>query len=533
MDRESQLDALKKQPFDLLVVGGGATGAGVALDAISRGLSVGLVEQDDFAAGTSSRSTKLIHGGVRYLEKAVLDLDRGQYALVKEALQERSILLRLAPHLARYIPLLTPLYHRTEVPYYYAGLKMYDWLAGDHDAPPSRYVSAREALDACPMLKADGLRGGVVYSDGQFDDARMNLSILLRASELGAACVNHVAVKGLTKQAEKVTGVTVEDKLTGTSFAIRASVVVNATGPLADFVRHLDDPEAPDLLKASSGTHIILDRRFSAPEMALLIPKTEDDRVLFLLPWLGHTLVGTTDNPAKVETHPRASHEDVAYILRQLSQYFAIQVTEKDILSTWCGLRPLVQSSASKSTANLSREHHVEVSSSGLVTIVGGKWTTYRRMAIDTVDEAIKVGDLKPTGPSRTETIFLAGGANYAIQNADDLRDRYQWDLGVCKYLNRAYGDRSTKVAEIAAKEGDASLVAGQPYLEAEVRYAARFESARTSIDVLARRLRLAFLDRRATLQALPRVQDILSEELGWDTAARDRDLNQAKAYLK
>jgi glycerol-3-phosphate dehydrogenase len=532
MDREAQLKKLESQTFDILVIGGGATGAGIALDAISRGLSVACVERDDFASGTSSRSTKLIHGGVRYLERAVLDLDRGQYELVKEALHERSILLRIAPHLTRFLPLLTPLYHRTEVPYYYAGLKMYDWLAGDQEAPPSRYVSAKEALEHCPMLKADGLRGGVVYYDGQFDDARMNLSIILRATELGAVAANHVEVTGFTKRDGKISGLKLRDNLTLKTFNSRAKIVINAAGPTADALRHLDNPKLKPLLKASSGVHIVLDRQFSATEMGILIPKTEDGRLIFMLPWLGHTLVGTTDNPAKVEANPRASDEDVAYILRQLSNYVATPITDKDILARWSGLRPLVQSPDSESTAKLSREHAIEVLPSGLLTIVGGKWTTYRKMALDAVDEAIVAAKLKPKNESKTENIFLAGGAGFSLSYAEELHQTYGWDLGVCKYLNRAYGDRSKQVAQIAAQGWDAGLLEGSPYLEAEVLYGARHECARTSIDVLARRLRLSFLDRKGALTALARVSELLAQELNWDAEQRDRDLKDAKAYL-
>ncbi len=530
LNRDTQLSALRQGGFDLLIVGGGATGCGIALDAISRGLKVALIEKDDFASGTSSRSTKLLHGGVRYLERAVLDLDRGQYALVKEALQEREILLRLAPHLARYLPLLTPLYHRAEVPYYYAGLKMYDWLAGDDDAPPSRYVSAKEALEHCPMLQPNHLRGGVVYYDGQFDDARMNLSILLRATELGTVAANYVGVTSLEMQNGRITGAQVQDTLAGSRFSISAKIVINATGPHADSLRQMADPKIAHLLKASSGAHIVLDRRFSAPEMGLLIPKTEDGRVLFLLPWLGHTLVGTTDNPSKVVSNPEASQEDIAYILRQLQKYFSIQVSSQDVLAKWSGLRPLVQSAAAVSTAKLSREHVVEVLPSGLLTIAGGKWTTYRRMSIDAMDEAIQAANLKPTGPSRTHEIFLAGGAAYSLQLPDELHATYGRDLYTCRYLARAYGDRAARVLDIADKEVKGVLVEGHPYLEAEVLYAARFEAACRSMDVVARRLRLSFLDSRATNKALPRVQALLGKELGWNADEKQADSAQSRA---
>jgi glycerol-3-phosphate dehydrogenase len=528
MNREAQLPLLQKDTFDILVVGGGATGAGIALDAVSRGLKTALVEKDDYAAGTSSRSTKLIHGGVRYLERAVLGLDFGEYALVKEALRERSILLKLAPHHARYIPLLTPLYHRWEVPYYVAGLKMYDWLSGDGKTPKSRYVSKREALLDCPMLKPENLRGGVVYYDGQFNDARMNLSIVQTASELGAVVANHVETLSLTKKSGKITGALVRDTLAGKSFEIQARCVVNATGPASDWLRKLDDPSTADLLKASSGAHIVLDRSFSAKECGLLIPKTEDGRVLFLLPWLGHTLVGTTDNPAAVEADPKATAEDVQYILRQLKKYFSIEVTQENILSKWSGLRPLVQTHSGVSTAKLSREHFVDISPSGLLTIAGGKWTTYRKMAVDAVDEAVKAFSLPAKGPSRTETISLAGGAGFKNETEAQLEKEFGWDAGTAKYFNRSYGDRFEKVAEIIRKGKHQTLVPHHPYVEAEVLYAIRFESARTSMDILARRLRLAFLDKKAALLALPKVNELLAAELGW--SEDEKSLDKAEA---
>jgi glycerol-3-phosphate dehydrogenase len=532
MDRETQLGQLESAPFDLLVVGGGATGAGIALDAISRGLRVALIERDDFACGTSSRSTKLLHGGVRYLEQAVWGLDLGQYALVKEALHERSVLLKLAPHLARYIPLLTPLYHRTEVPYYFTGLKMYDWLAGDRLSPKSRYVNAAEALVLCPMLQKDRLRGGVVYFDGQFDDARMNLSILIKACELGAVVVNHMELTGLVKSEGKITGARTQDTLTHKGYEIRAQCVLNATGPACDALRKMDNAQTPDLLKTSSGAHLVLDRRFSAPEMGLLIPKTEDGRVLFVLPWLGHTLVGTTDTPARVEKDPKATQEDVDYILRQLTHYSSLAVGPDDILAKWSGLRPLIQKHAGVSTAKLSREHFIDISPSGLLTIAGGKWTTYRRMGIDAVNEAIKAFGLKPTKESQTEHLPLAGGEAYVPDDWKTIEKECGWDTSTAKYLNRAYGCRWHSIAAIARQGHAAKLLGHQPYVEAEVVHAIRSESARTSIDILARRLRLAFLDRKGALAALPKVQSLLSQELGWSEAEREHDRMASLAYL-
>lgn len=533
MNREALLHSLQTQTFDILIVGGGATGAGILLDATTRGLKAALVERGDFACGTSSRSTKLLHGGVRYLERAVLDLDRGQYDLVKEALQERAILLKIAPHLARHLALLTPLYSRLEVPYYLTGLKMYDWLANDDQTPKSRYVSPSLAMQHCPMLRSEGLRGGVIYYDGQFDDARMNISILLRAVELGAAAANYTGVTALTKEAGKITGVDAIDHLTGQTFQIRARAVINATGPEADALRHLDDATLEPMMRASSGAHIVLDRKFAPSEMGLLIPKTEDERVLFLLPWMGHTLVGTTDNPAAVEPNPQATDRDVQYILRQLAKYFSIEVKPSDVRSRWSGLRPLVQPGASVSTAKISREHTIEHLPSGLLTIAGGKWTTYRRMALETVDEAIRVHGFKPPRASQTETVHVAGGAGYDAQLALRLHENYGLALTSCKHLCLSYGDRAERICELAQKQGFRALIPDAPYLEAEVAYAALFESARASIDVVARRMRLAFVNEKAARLAFGRVQETLSETLGWDEKQRQADRQRFEAYYQ
>jgi glycerol-3-phosphate dehydrogenase len=531
MNREEHIDRLKHERFDLLVIGGGATGAGVALDAASRGLTVALVERGDFAEGTSSRSTKLIHGGVRYLEQAVKKFDRSQFKLVRDALHERATLLKIAPHLAHPLPILTPLYGALEVPYYTTGLKIYDWLAGKAQLKPSRFVTRAEAQKRFPMLKRSGLKGGVLYYDGQFDDARMNLAIALSAAEKGAAAANHVEVTALEKRDGKLAGAVLHDWLSGESWELGAKVIVNATGPFADHVRRMDEPETPPMLSASSGIHIVLDGRFSPPDTGLLIPQTEDGRVLFLLPWLGHTLVGTTDNPAPIEAHPRASEEDILYILRHIEKYFDLPVSRRDVRSSWSGLRPLVSNPKAADTARLSRDHVINVSASGLVTIAGGKWTTYRKMALDTVDEAILVGDLRAKGPSRTEAIMLAGGEGFNPAQAKVLTDD-GFDEDVAVYLHHTYGSRAPQVAALAQEGHGARLAEGHPYLEAEVIYGARCEFARTAEDVLARRTRLGFLDEKAALEALPKVVALLSGELGWDEARKERELKTVRSRL-
>ncbi|MHB1398573.1 MAG: glycerol-3-phosphate dehydrogenase/oxidase [Trichloromonadaceae bacterium] len=518
MNRTAQLEHLHHdQIFDLLVIGGGATGCGVALDAASRGLRVALVEQNDFAEGTSSRSTKLVHGGVRYLELAVKQLDRVQYNLVRDGLRERGLLLKNAPHLAHRLALVTPLYSWWQIPYIFAGLKLYDLLAGQAGIGHSRLLSRKQALARFPMLKAQGLKAGVLYYDGQFNDARTALALAMTAAEQGATVVSHVEVRGLRKANGQLCGAELLDRLSGASWSIRARGVINATGPFADQVRLLDDPAAPPLLKLSSGIHIVLDKRFAPPDTGLMIPSTEDGRVLFVLPWEGHALVGTTDDAAEISEHPRPQPEEIAYLLRHLGKYFDIQVSAADVKAVWSGLRPLVLAADAGNTARLARDHFLQASPSGLLTITGGKWTTYREMAEDAVDLAIDHFALSPRRDCQTAAIVLAGGANYDCAGARILAEGFALPPQTAAHLHCTYGDRAAAVAELARSSGKRLLSDGHPYLEAEVIYAARHEAAGRAIDVLARRLPLALLDRQAALAALPRVIELLAPEFGWD----------------
>ncbi len=532
--REAMLDALRadEAPFDLLVIGGGATGAGVALDAVSRGLTVAVVERYDLASGTSSRSTKLIHGGVRYLEKAVKDFDRSQFALVRDALRERAVLIRNAPHLCHPLPLVTPLYNWLEVPYFMTGLKLYDALAGRANLAKSRFVDAREAKRRFPQLREDGLRGGVIYYDGQFDDARMNLAIAISAAERGAVIATHTAVVALHEDHGRLSGATVQDAYTGERIDVAARVIVNAAGPYVDEVRRLADADATPMLSASSGVHIVLDARFAPPDTGLLIPQTEDGRVLFLLPWQGSTLVGTTDHPADVVAEPRATEDEIEYVLRHVRQYFSVPVERSDVKAAWSGLRPLVSDPNASDTAKLSRDHVVHVDERhGLVSVAGGKWTTYRVMAADTVDVAVRSGGLTPSGPSATLDLRLAGAEGFDPTAAGALQER-GFDADVASHLHLSYGDRVWGVAALATGGLEERLAAGYPYLQAEVVFGAREELATSSADVLLRRTRLATVDAGAAAAALDAVHGLLADELGWSEERRARDLADARAAL-
>lgn len=529
MNRAEAIERLERENFDLLIIGGGATGCGVALEAASRGLRVALVERFDFSEGTSSRSTKLIHGGVRYLEIAVKNLDRVQLNLVRDALHERATLLRIAPHLSRPLWLLTPLYKFWEVPYYWFGLKLYDLLAGKGRLAMSRYLTARQTLEAFPKIRSSGLVGSVAYQDGQFDDARFNVLLALTAAEQGAVVLNQAEVTALLKQEGKLRGAVVRERLSGRELEVTARVVVNATGPFGDTIRRLDDPDAPPLLKISSGVHIVLDGKYSPPHAGLLIPRTEDGRVVFVLPWLGHTLVGTTDDPAQPSDHPGVSEGEIAYILRQVEPYLG-RIGREEVRSAWSGLRPLV-SRPEADTARLARDHLIQQSPSGLLTLTGGKWTTYRKMALDLVAYAARVWGFE-LRPSQTDRLPLVGAEGLDLYGGVLLLERnYGLDHATAAHLHRTYGSRAARVLELAQGR-PTLLLEGYPYLEAEVRYAVRHEMALTPMDFLARRTRLAFLDQQAAQKALPRVSDLMAQELGWSGEVSRRQQEQALKLL-
>lgn len=534
MGRQENLLKLKDGSlFDLVVIGGGATGCGTALDAATRGLKVALIEKNDFSEGTSSRSTKLVHGGVRYLEMAVKKLDKVQYNLVKDGLRERYILLKNAPHLSKRLPLVTPLYSWIDIPYIFAGLKLYDILSGKRNIGRSRLLKRKEALRRFPRLKAEGLKAGVLYYDGQFHDARMAVSLALTAEQHGAAIINHVAVTGFLKQEGRISGVQLTDSLNGETWNLRARGVINASGPFVDHVRLMDNPAAPKILSASTGIHIVLDKRFAPPNTGLMIPETEDGRVLFVLPWEGHALVGTTDEPANISEHPKPLESEIDYLVRHVTRYFNLQVERSDVKAVWSGLRPLVSDPKAADTAGLARDHIIEESESGLQTIAGGKWTTYRKMAQDSVDQAIKLFGLSAPKPDcQTENLPIVGGADYNEKGDLDLIKKYAFDEDVATHLNQTYGDQAVKVSALAAEGYGARLLENHPILEAEVLYAVRHEMAERIIDVLARRLSVALLDTEAARMAVPRVRDIMANELGWSKERCNEETELAEKRL-
>lgn len=504
MERDALLARLdaSREPWDVLVVGGGATGLGTAVEAAARGYSTVLLEQSDFAKGTSSRSTKLVHGGVRYLQ-------RGDVGLVLEALRERGLLLGNAPHLVKNLPFVLPVYDWWEGPWYGTGLKLYDLLAGRLGLGPSRRLSREETLARVPTVEPEGLRGGVVYHDAQFDDARLAVALARTLADIGGLPLNYVRATSLLRAGGRVAGVLARDLETGEERQVPARVVINATGVFADGLRRLDEPEAAPLLVPSQGIHLVLDRSFLPGAAAVLVPHTDDRRVLFAVPWHGRTVVGTTDTPlpagAGIPLEPRPLPGEIDFLLAHAGRYLARDPSRGDVLSVFAGLRPLLAAPEGRqgtaSPSRLSRDHAVLVSPSGLVTVVGGKWTTYRKMGQDTVDQAALVGGL-PERPSLTASLHLHGWSE------EDLEE--PWSV---------YGAEAPAVGVLAAGRPElaAPLHPRLPYRAVEVVWAVRREMARTVEDVLARRTRALLLDARASAEAAPRVAALMAEELGRD----------------
>ncbi len=530
MDRTASLNKLlaRPTPWDMLVVGGGATGVGIALDAASRGYAVGLLEQSDFGKGTSSRSTKLIHGGVRYLQQ-------GNISLVMEALKERGILRRNAPHLVHDLAFVVPNYAWWEAPFYGLGMRIYDLLAGQYGFGKSRLLSREEVLAHIPTLEREGLRGGVLYYDGQFDDARLLIDLARTADQYGAALINYAPVTNLAHDAAGfLTGLTFRDAETGREHRLTARCIINATGPFADGLCRLDDPQSASLIAPSQGTHVVLDRSFLPHDTAIMVPRTSDGRVLFAIPWLEHVLLGTTDTPVSEPVlEPIPLEEEIDFILDTARPYLHRPPQRRDILSVFAGIRPLVRTTEGGRTASLSREHAIHVAKSGLITIAGGKWTTYRKMAQDCVDQAATIAQLDER-PCITGDLTI-GGSHPARADIGDPRKfgdpRNSGDLA-------SYGGAVPALQELMVSHPDLAqpLHPALPIRAAQVVWAARQEMARTVDDVLARRTRALFLNAQAAIDMAPTVAELLAADLARDaTWQRDqvtRFQSQARHYL-
>jgi glycerol-3-phosphate dehydrogenase len=511
MNRERMLRDIEEAPdkWDVIIIGGGATGLGAAVDSASRGYKTLLLEQSDFAKGTSSRSTKLIHGGLRYLQQ-------GNISLVTEALKERGLLCENAPHLIHHLPFLVPSYHWWEGPLYGVGLKCYDILAGKLGIEKSHRLSRQATLKAIPTLNPDGLKGGVMYYDGQFDDARLAICLAHTAIDQGATLINYMKVTSLIKKKGVCCGVHALDEESGTKYVLHGRVIINATGVFSDAILHKDNPQARRIIAPSQGVHIVLNKSFQPSTAAILVPHTTDKRVLFMIPWHDRVLLGTTDHPVKqTSLEPRASKQEIDFLLDYAKKYLTKDPSRQDILSVFAGLRPLIKAGKGHDTAALSRDHSIFVSASQLVTIAGGKWTTYRKMAEDVIDQASLVGNL-PTRTCLTPSLKLHG---------------WQEGLDVNALLS-TYGTFARQVKALAKEKRELSkpLHPLLPYIGAQAVWAVRSEMARTLEDVLSRRTRCLLLNARASQEIAPKVAGWMAKELKKD---KTWEGDQVKAFLR
>ncbi len=511
MKREILINEIEDRDknWDIIIIGGGATGLGSALDAASRGYKTLLLEQHDFSKATSSRSTKLVHGGVRYLQQ-------GNIALVLEALHERGLLRQNAPHLVFNQSFVVPVYDWWGGPFYGIGLKLYDVLAGKLGLGQSKILSRDETIQLIPNVEPEGLRGGVIYFDGQFDDSRMAINLAQSVIDHGGTVINYVEVIRLLKNNGLIIGVIAVDKETGEEYEIKSRVVINATGVFTDSILVMDDPSAKRLISASQGVHIVLDKEFLPGDSAIMVPQTDDGRVLFAVPWHNKVVVGTTDTEvSQITLEPRAFDEEIDFIMTHAKRYMKMDPSRSDVKSIFAGLRPLVRPSTNKNTAAISRDHYLKVSNSGMVTITGGKWTTYRKMGEDTIDMAITVGQLE-IKKCITHSLRIHGWFNNIDKN-DPL------------YF---YGSDSIAIRKLTEEEPgmDEKICDSFPNIKAEVVWHARKEFARTVEDVLARRIRCLFLDARASIEMAPIVARILAEEL---KKSNEWEKTQIKEYKK
>lgn len=485
--------------WDFIIIGGGATGIGCALDAASRGFDVLLLEQNDFGKGTSSRSTKLVHGGVRYLAQ-------GNVSLVRESLKERGILFNNAPHLVKKQGFIVPVYSYWDKFFYGAGLKTYNFLSGKYGFGKSKILSVEETIKRLPNVKKEDLYGGILYFDGQFDDTRLLINLAQTAAEQGAVLLNYARVFSLHNDHNgKIDGAAVSDEISGQVFLANARAVINATGAFCDTIRKFSDKTAENIIAPSQGIHLVFDRKFLPTENALMVPKTSDERVLFAIPWHEHAVFGTTDTPVeKAELEPQAHEDEIEFILETAKNYLEKPPGREDILSIFVGVRPLVKAENSQNTASLSRDHTIEIDKSNLLTITGGKWTTYRRMAEDAINQAVNLANL-PEKKCLTE--------NLKIHGAIDSKEG-QNDLSI-------YGTDAEKINKLIEENSSLSekLHADLPYRRAEIVWAIRHEMAETVEDILARRTRALFLNAKAAIGIAPQVAEIMAEELNKESA--------------
>lgn len=519
MNRAKSLSSLEQEEFDICIIGAGASGAGCALDAVLRGYKVALIDKNDFAAQTSSKSTKLIHGGVRYLEQAFKKLDFGQLKQVKHGLEERHLVIKNAPHLARPLALLTPVESWIEGLYYSIGLFLYDQFAQNDTLPKSKWLSKKQVLERMPTLNRHKLHSAVLYYDGQLDDARYCLALAKSASENGAVVANYIEVKSFGKEEDgTINRVNTIDVVSKKEMTVRAKLVINCTGPYSDHIRLLANSTLEERIRPSKGVHLMLPYDTLKSDDAMLIPKTSDGRVVFAIPFEGVTMLGTTDTDAEGLKEPLLNQKEKEYLADTLNPYLEKPIDPEHIKSGFGGLRPLLAASSSKSTKSLVRDHEVEVDEvSGLVSLLGGKWTTYRLMAKDTLDTVDSI--FKRENDCKTAEYILSGGKDYDFLNWKKLNSKYQIPEDIAKHLTEKYGTEAEQVVLLAGENQELlqRIHIDYPFIKAEVIYSVRNEMVVRIRDFTARRTRMEIMDWQDTLDSIQTVGELIGSELGWD----------------
>lgn len=522
-DRKQFLKKFESTSYDILILGGGATGAGTALDATLRGYKVAVLEKQDFSSGTSSRSTKLIHGGVRYLAQF-------HFKLIYEALSERKRLLSNAPHLVKPLQFVLPTYKWWEKPFYSIGLTIYDLLAGRSVVPGHERISKTVALDYFASLKSKDLKGGIAYYDAQFNDSRLNIAAIRAAKENGADILSRMEVVSFLKENGKITGVVARDLITKKQIQIKAKVVANTTGVWIDNIRLLDDPNTHKVLSPSQGIHLVFDKKKLPCRTAMIIPKTKDGRVVFVIPWEGKVLLGTTDTAIeKISEEPLPLKDEVEFLLQTGNENLDVNLKKEDIESVFSGLRPLISPTGNKDTKSISREEAILVSDSGLVTMSGGKWSTFRKMAEDLTDKLIEVGKLREKKDCETATFAYPGADGYSQHLPSKLQTLYNISFETAQRLSDAYGGEAITILGKSPKE----IKKGSGFYVEEVRHFIKKEFAMSALDVLARRWRILFLNLEIAESLVTPVNNLLAKDLGWTVAEKQHSLKEVTNLIK
>lgn len=531
--RRSTLSKTKKQKFDLVIIGGGSVGAGCLLDAATRGYSVLLLEKDDFASGTSSKSTKLIHGGIRYLEKAIKELDYKQLSLVVEGLRERKSFLNIAPYLTREVGILLPIKHRLMVPYFWLGTKMYDWLSGRLGIQKSYFIGKEEVRKMAPSINYRKLAGGMIYFDGQMDDSRVNTMLIETALYYGGSALNYTEVTNFVKgQDGKIKGVLFADRKTGETYTVECAGVINATGPGSDIIRRLDDPARKKIIAPSTGVHLVMAGGYTG-KYGLLNPSTKNGSILFMIPWKGFSIAGTTDTPATSLSTPAPTEKDVHYIVNEMGEFIEGKISPKarNILSAWGGIRPLtIGGDPSKDSTSIVRSHLIDRSKSDLITVSGGKWTSFREMAEEAIDASAKVFGL-PDKPCTTKYVRLIGSHLYTRNLSSELAREFSISEDIAIHLASSYGDRARKVCMYA--DGKYIRIDPKhPYITAEIPYCIDHEHAQKISDYIGRRSLFAYFSVRDAHSAVPAVSKEFSRYMKWSKKEEYSEKKDAYEYL-